>query len=60
MVLPEMWLLEMWWLEMLRDMWWPDMFPEMWLLMVSVVVPPGVLCVVSVASCLSIGGIWQQ
>jgi len=33
--------------------------PETWLLVVSVVVPSGMLCVV-VTSYLSIGGIWQQ
>ena len=49
-VLPEMWwpdvFPEMWWLEVFPEMWWHDVFPELWLLVVSVVVPHGVLCVV--------------
>ena len=47
---------EMWWLEVFPEMWWPDVLREMWLLELSVVVHPGVLCVVVVvASCSSIG-----
>ena len=63
-VLPEMWFLivlpEMWLFVVLPEVWWPEVFPEMWLLVVSVVVPSGMLCVVVVASYSSIGGIWQQ
>ena len=54
MVLPEMWFF-----VVLPEVWWPEVFPEMWLLVVSVVVPSGMLYVV-VASYSSIGGIWQQ
>ena len=72
-VLPEVWFLEvlpemclfvvlpeMWFFVALPEVWWPEVFPEMWLLVVSVVVPSGMLCVVVVASYSSIGGIWQQ